>query len=195
MAKKPTTGLLIAGAAGLAAFLFLGKKKAKAAPAPFDPQLPEEPDAPTPAPPKPQVPPNKTAIPTGVVGGGWSWPEQDKWPHEGSIGHSLMVAGYAVDGNWAMGPPAFTMTTSKHQSAVKKFQRDYNTVQKARPKANVCIPGSAISKSHPKSLGVDGWIGPNTWKAMRWVFKYAAPPMGDKGISWPELIKCAKEMA
>lgn len=164
------------GVIGAGLILLLRRKKKK----PFTPgtgDLPTDiPDVPSPEPdpdpdpgPGPQGPTEPGHVPSNVVGGGWEWPEKNYWGSEGSIAGSLITLSqgrYAPGGTWAQ--PNYTITSVSGQGAVRQFQRDWNELVDhwaLFTKANTSKP---VGK-----LTADGWIGPNTWKAMRWAFRHS----------------------
>lgn len=155
-----------------------------------DPTLPP----PIPLPPLPTPPAPGPAIPSNVIGGGWeSWPEKSKWPTQGSIGASMNLIGYPVEAGFLA--PGYKITTQKNRDAIKKFQADWNAFR-SKPVCAAMLPHDAtghvgsLFASAPKVLTKDGWIGPNTWKALRVAFYANAV----QGASWLQILSDCKKV-
>lgn len=153
-----------------------------------------DPTAPDPiAPPPPPVPPKGAgSVPSNVIGGGWeTWPEKGKWPSESTIAQSLALLGYGVTAGWFV--PGYKITTDANRKVIKKFQSNWNFFR-SKPVCTTMIPNDAtghigsLLASSPKTLTVDGWIGPNTWKALRVAFYSNAIKSG----SWQSILASCK---
>lgn len=191
------------GAFAVAAFLLFGRKKKK----PVQPGTGDLPtdgptDGPTPGdeptPPKPPSdgpkPGEPAHVPSNVIGGGWTWDDQAIWPTEGSIAGALVTVSdgsYAPGGGFAM--PNYHITDASGQGAVRAFQRDWNEVIDHWTSLT-----KAGSTKPTGKLTADGWIGKNTWKAMRWVFKRDKKlhgiPGADPYLHWADMVKAAKAL-
>jgi len=175
MAKKSKTPYIIAAAAGLAVLLFRGKK-AKAADLPPPPTPDPDPDPQPPGPAKPGT--TKPAIPSNVIGGspGFNWQPRGEWPTYATIIGGLSALGYNVPGDyWQPNMAENPQLMVKSKGAIKKFQSDYKHAVKALTVAPQ-TPGGVVvdGKTAPvKTLSVDGWMGPQTWKAFKWAYKNA----------------------
>lgn len=197
---------LTLGALALAAVFIFGGKKKKKPTTPGTGDLPTDvpTDGPTPGgggdepkpPSEPTNPGEPAHIPSDVIGGGWTWDEKDVWPSEGSIAGALvgMSKGrYAPGGNFAM--PNYTITGVSGQGAVKQFQRDWNELV---DKNHWTLFTKAGSTKPTGKLSVDGWIGKNTWKAMRWAFRRSADlknvPGADPYMHWNSVIDGARAL-
>lgn len=191
---------LTLGAAALAVFILFGKKKKKPVVQPGTGDLPT-PD-PTPDPPPkpggdtPKPPTGPATVPSDVIGGGWQWDEKAIWPSEGSVAGALIAISqgrYAPGGNFAM--PNYTITGQSGQSAVRQFQRDWNRVQ-AKNRWELLVPaGTARPVGY---LEADGFIGKNTWKAMRWVFRHDTKiknvPSANPYLTWEKVVQGANAL-
>lgn len=108
-----------------------------------------------------------------MIGGGWSWPHKDEWPNVIAVMVDLNELGYSV-GSFQM--PGWDVGQKAARDGVRAFQRDYNDLVAYLKKW--AVPQQGFADPPRSKLGVDGWIGPNTWAAMRWAFRRA-----DAGIT------------
>lgn len=146
-------------------------------------------DDPTPDPTKP--PSTSKIIGTGST---WDWPEKSKYPTQMHIAQAIIgLGGYSLGNEWAMGDNVFNFATDPNAKAgVKEFQRDWNQVGTDLAWGTLVngIPGNTSGRP-VKSLSADGYIGPNTWKAMLWAFNFRAT----KGEgAWQARVSAAKAL-
>jgi hypothetical protein len=179
---------------GAAALIFLLRKK-KTAPAYVEPGIaidvddPEidEPDQPIVEPP----PGDPTGLPGNVIGGD---PELDfqpksKYPNYGTVLMALSQLGYVPPVDFMeRALDRSLMADSVTREAIEDFQKDYKYVVKYLTEWPQMLHGEPVPKAPREKLGVDGWIGQNTWPGLKW----AHGKIWGQGQDWQEWVDAGK---
>lgn len=161
--------------------------------------------APTPTPPQPQPTPTPTptptpdtpglGIPSNAIGGGYDWQPRSQWPSYGAVVGGLQAFGYAV-------PPDYGQRADDPRlmvdvrNTVRQFQRDYgHAVNFLSQFPQTGSGGTADGTAAPRqSLGVDGWIGPQTWPAFKWAYAQITKFPNYQGNVWRDWIEGGKQV-
>lgn len=189
MAKKSNSLPLILGVGAAAAIFFLrGKKASAASPVDVDDPDIDEPDEPIQPPPAS----DPTGIPKNVIGGqnGISGFPSSKYPNYGMIVSALTQLGYGMGGLdfLGMAEDRELMAMGQVRDAVEDFQRDFKYVASYVNKWSPTLHGSLVPKPPRDKLGVDGWIGKNTFQGLKW----AHSQIFGQGQSWKEWVAAGK---
>lgn len=192
MAKKKGIDPLIIGGAALVGFL-LWKRKAKAAEPVFEEPDPEfddpdvdEPDQPV-VPSLPQVDP--TGIPSTVMGGVPGIKPGPPMPSYQAVVTALTHLGYGAGRQWQGNASRIIMKLDGVKRAIRNFQREFKFaalyINTMHPPT---LSGAAVPDPPRKKLGVDGWIGYQSWPALKWAYRYSFLD----GKTWAEWVILGK---
>jgi hypothetical protein len=178
---------------GAAALILLMRKKKKGAPPPtvpadVDDPVIDEPDQPLDPPPMS----DPTGIPKNVIGGSAGLPgfPSTKYPNYAMVVTALTQLGYSMGGLdfMAMATDRELMAMDQVRNAVDNFQRDFKYVAKYVITWRPTLHGSLVPLPPKNKLGVDGWIGKNTWPALKW----GHGKVFGQGQSWQEWVAAGK---